>query len=60
MNAAEHADFLGRVNRANALGRVGNVNEVAQAALYLASERASYITGTCLVVDGGFLAVKAL
>jgi NAD(P)-dependent dehydrogenase (short-subunit alcohol dehydrogenase family) len=38
------------------LRRVGTPEEVAQAILYLASDRASFVTGTALVVDGGGLA----
>jgi NAD(P)-dependent dehydrogenase (short-subunit alcohol dehydrogenase family) len=38
------------------LGRVGKPEEIAQAALYLASDVASFVTGTALVVDGGGLA----
>ena len=38
------------------LGRVGRPEEIAQAALYLASDGASFVTGTALVVDGGGLA----
>ena len=38
------------------LGRVGDPREVANAILFLASEEASYITGTTLFVDGGVTA----
>jgi NAD(P)-dependent dehydrogenase (short-subunit alcohol dehydrogenase family) len=41
------------------LGRVGRPEEIAQTALYLASEAASFVTGTALVVDGGGLAGSA-
>ncbi len=38
------------------LGRFGRPSEIAAAAAFLASEDASFITGTALVVDGGFTA----
>ena len=37
------------------LGRVGDVNEMAGPAVFLASDDASYVTGHLLVVDGGFM-----
>jgi NAD(P)-dependent dehydrogenase (short-subunit alcohol dehydrogenase family) len=38
------------------MGREGQPIEVANAVLFMASDEASYITGTELMVDGGFTA----
>lgn len=38
------------------MGRFGEASEMARAALYLASEEASYVTGTTFMVDGGLTA----
>lgn len=38
------------------LGRLGRPEEIAEAALYLASDAAAFTTGTTLAVDGGWLA----
>ena len=38
----------------HARGRIGRPEEVARAAIFLASEEASFVTGSALVVDGGF------
>jgi NAD(P)-dependent dehydrogenase (short-subunit alcohol dehydrogenase family) len=38
------------------IGRIGRVEEVAEAVLWLCSDRASFVTGHSLMVDGGFTA----
>ena len=40
------------------LGRPGRVEEIAAAALYLASDESSFVTATDLLVDGGYVAFK--
>ena len=37
------------------LGRIGQHEEIANAALFLLSDEASFITGVALPVDGGFV-----
>lgn len=57
-----NADLLDNTPRGNALlmrtpmGRFGRLDELVGAAVYLASDSASFVTGEILVVDGGFLA----
>ncbi len=49
----QRREFLKRVIP---LGEIGTAWDTAYAALYLASDEASYVTGTTLIVDGGLLA----
>jgi glucose 1-dehydrogenase len=50
-NKAEMAGLLRNIP----LGRMGTVDDVANLAAFLASDKASYITGSTYVVDGGLL-----
>jgi NAD(P)-dependent dehydrogenase (short-subunit alcohol dehydrogenase family) len=51
-DAGERADLVAR----HPLGRMGLAQEVAEAAVWLASDAASFTTGATLTVDGGYLA----
>jgi NAD(P)-dependent dehydrogenase (short-subunit alcohol dehydrogenase family) len=48
--------YRARVNERTPMGRWGEPKHVADAVLFLASDRASFITGVILPVDGGYLA----
>ena len=48
-------EIVDRWGRLTALGRVGRPEEFADAVVFLASERAGYITGVSLTVDGGLV-----
>jgi 3-oxoacyl-[acyl-carrier protein] reductase len=47
------ADFIKAMEEAVPLGRLGTPRDIANAVLFLASDEASYITGTTIIVDGG-------
>ena len=55
MTAGLKQDLVDKIVKSSALGRIGTPEEVAEAVLFLASERASYITGQALIVDGGIV-----
>lgn len=46
--------FTSRARTSTLIGRMGKPEEVANAILFLASDESSYITGSNLVIDGGF------
>ncbi len=49
-------ELLGHLIQATPLQRLGKPADIASAALFLASDESSYITGAELVIDGGFSA----
>ena len=54
MNACFDEDAKRELAEQTPLGRIGTPADVAAAAMFLASDSASFITGQCLGVDGGF------
>lgn len=53
MSKLAPGDFKEKMIGQIPLGRFGRIDEIGDAAVYLSSEAAAYITGTILVVDGG-------
>jgi NAD(P)-dependent dehydrogenase (short-subunit alcohol dehydrogenase family) len=51
-NPEANAQFIAKIPA----GRWGNVEEIGQMALYLCSDAAGFITGTDLLIDGGWTA----
>lgn len=50
----KNPEILRKFRQAIALGRIGETEEIATTAIFLASEASSYITGITILVDGGF------
>jgi NAD(P)-dependent dehydrogenase (short-subunit alcohol dehydrogenase family) len=53
MDDARYAAFLERAKETHPLGRPGTPEEIADAVLFVASERAGWMTGDTIAVDGG-------
>jgi NAD(P)-dependent dehydrogenase (short-subunit alcohol dehydrogenase family) len=58
LNAGKFQDekLKEEVLRLHPIGRIGKQEEIAYAVLYLASDESSWVTGTSLVIDGGYMA----
>lgn len=52
----ESAEFMTNLSRSTMLGRIGRRDELAGPTAFLLSDAASYITGQCLNIDGGWTA----
>ena len=55
MNACYDEDAMEALAERTPLGRIADPREIAEAILFLASEKASFITGQTLTADGGFI-----
>jgi len=53
MNEENYEKFLEHSKTTHPIGRVGNADEIAELVFYLASEKASWITGATYQIDGG-------
>jgi NAD(P)-dependent dehydrogenase (short-subunit alcohol dehydrogenase family) len=58
MNEEKYADFLKRSIEVThpisaSLGRVGEPEEVAELICFLVSDKAKFLTGECIAIDGG-------
>lgn len=53
----KNEEFVRRIEQTQPIPRIGEPDEIAGIALYLASEEASFVTGQCFVIDGGATAV---
>jgi len=56
LGAAENTEFGDVMRSVTPLGRLGQPEEIAGAVAFLASDHASFVTGSKLDVDGGYLA----
>ena len=55
---ADPQDYLKQMVAPHALKRLAQPSEIAAAALYLASDESAFVTGSAMVVDGGYTAGK--
>ncbi len=52
-------EMFENLSKTQPIGRMGKPEEVAALAVYLCSDEASFITGTCFPIDGGFITLNS-
>ena len=53
----DHADVKQRIIDLHPMKRFGKANEIANGFIFLASDDSTFVSGTALEIDGGYLAV---
>jgi NAD(P)-dependent dehydrogenase (short-subunit alcohol dehydrogenase family) len=56
--AGKEAEMFDKLSKSQPIGRMGKPVEIATLALYLASDEASFITGSDYLIDGGFVTLN--
>ena len=56
-NKTQSQTFVNHYSKKVPLKRLGRADEIASTALFLASEASSYITGSTIIVDGGWSSI---
>jgi NAD(P)-dependent dehydrogenase (short-subunit alcohol dehydrogenase family) len=56
LNARNNSKIFSRISRMQPIGRMGQPEEIAEAILWLCSDKTSFVTGTALSIDGGVTA----
>jgi 2-keto-3-deoxy-L-fuconate dehydrogenase len=51
-------EMFERLSRTQPIGRMGHPDEIAALAVFLCSDEAAFVTGTCFPIDGGFVTLK--
>jgi NAD(P)-dependent dehydrogenase (short-subunit alcohol dehydrogenase family) len=57
ISTPEKSELIERLGKTTLLGRAARVEEIAEVIAFLASDKASYLTGATLAADGGRTAV---
>jgi NAD(P)-dependent dehydrogenase (short-subunit alcohol dehydrogenase family) len=54
-SAEDDPEMIEQVSAATPIGRIGEPEEIGDAAVWLCSDDASFVTGEAMVIDGGYV-----